>query len=180
MVIDNFQIRAGVRRRTGFRLSTLCAGYRFANSQAICTQFKVDILNGLHAFGASVIRGATTKDSFKAALFLVSASRGAGDTVYSATGEVSGTGYSAGGIAVTNANAPSATGTTAFWTPSASLVYSAVTLSTAFDAVLIYNDTSAADLAVSVHTFGSQTITAGTFTLTMPTNDATTGLLRIA
>lgn len=151
-----------------------------ANSQAMCSQFKVDILNGLHAFGASVVRGATTKDSFKAALFLASASRGAGDTVYSATGEVSGTGYSAGGVAVTNANAPSLSGTTAIWTPSASLVYTGVTLSTAFDAVLIYNDTSATKLAVSVHTFGSQTVTAGTFTLTMPTNDASNALIRIA
>jgi hypothetical protein len=54
-----------------------------------------------------------------------------------------------------------------------------VTLSTAFDAVLLYNSTQG-DKAISVHTFGSQTITAGTLTLTMPTNDATTGLIRIA
>jgi hypothetical protein len=45
--------------------------------------------------------------------------------------------------------------------------------------VLIYNSTQG-DKAVSVHTFGSQTVTAGTFTLTMPTNDANTGLIRIA
>jgi hypothetical protein len=54
-----------------------------------------------------------------------------------------------------------------------------LTVTTAFDAVLIYNSTSS-NKAVSVHNFGSQTVTAGTFTLTMPTNDATTGLLRIA
>lgn len=151
-----------------------------ANSQALCTQFKVDVLNGLHAFGASVIRAATTKDAYKAALYLVSASRGAGDTVYNSTGEVSGTNYSAGGVAVTTGTAPSSSGTTSFFTPSASIVFTTVTLSTAFDAVLIYNDTSATKLAVSVHTFGSQTITAGTLTLTMPTNDATTGLIRLA
>jgi hypothetical protein len=45
--------------------------------------------------------------------------------------------------------------------------------------VLIYNSTQS-DKAVAVYTFGSQTITAGTFTLTMPTNDGTTGLLRLA
>lgn len=146
----------------------------------MCSQFKVDVLNGLHAFGASVVRGATTKDAYKAALFLASASRGAGDTIYSATGEVSGTGYTAGGVAVTTGNAPSLSGTTAIFTPSASIVYTTVTLSTAFDAVLIYNDTSASKLAVSVHTFGSQTITAGTFTLTMPTNDASNALIRFA
>ena len=151
-----------------------------ANTQAFCTQAKADLMNGLHAFGASVIRAATTKDAYKAALYLATATRGAGDTVYSVTGEVSGTNYVAGGVAVTTATGPSVTGTTAFFTPSASIVYTTVTLATAFDAVLIYNDTSATKLAVSVHTFGSQTITAGTLTLTMPTNDATNGLIRIA
>ena len=49
-----------------------------------------------------------------------------------------------------------------------------------FTPSLIYNDTSATKLAVSVHTFGSQTVTAGTFTLTMPANDASNALLRVA
>jgi hypothetical protein len=75
--------------------------------------------------------------------------------------------------------APSSTSTTAFLTPSASIVFSSVTLSTAFDAVLLYNS-SQSNKAVSVHTFGSQTVTAGTFTLTMPTNDSSTGLIRLA
>lgn len=150
-----------------------------ANSQAICTSFKVQLMLGVHALGTTVARGDTTKDSFKAALFLASASRGAADTVYNTSGEVSGTGYTAGGIAITNGTEPTNTSTTAHWTPSASLVYTTVTLSTAFDAVLFYNSTQG-DKAVAVYTFGSQTITAGTFTLTMPTNDGTTGLLRIA
>lgn len=148
----------------------------------MCTSFKVELLNGHHAFGTSVTRGATTADSFKAALYLVSATTGAGNTVYTATGEVSGTGYTAGGVNLTGSPdwiAPGSSGTTAFSTPTASIVYTTVTLATAFDAVLIYNTTQA-DKAVSVHTFGSQTVTAGTFTLTMPTNDATTGLIRIA
>ena len=163
------------------RRRTISRGwYRFANAQAMCSQFKVDILNGLHAFGTSVVRGATTKDSYKAALYLVSASRGASDTIYSATGEVSGTGYTAGGVAITNATVPTLDGTTAIWTPSASFVFTTVTLATAFDAVLVYNDTSATKLAVSVHTFGSQTVTAGTFTLTMPANAAATALIQIA
>lgn len=153
---------------------------RFANTQAMTTAFKVDVMNGLHAFGASVVRGATTKDAYKAALYLASATRGAADTVYNSTGEVSGTGYSAGGVAVTTGTAPTSSGTTSFFTPSASIVYTTVTLSTAFDAMLFYNDTSASKLAVAVFTFGSQTITAGNFTLTMPVNDATNGLIRIA
>lgn len=151
-----------------------------ANTQAFCSQAKVDIMNGLHAMGASVIRAGTTKDAYKAALYLATATRNAADTVYSATGEVSGTNYTAGGVAVTTATAPALDSTTAHFTPSASIVYTNVTLATAFDAVLIYNDTSATKLALSVHTFGSQTVTAGDFTLTMPTNDGTTGLIRIA
>ncbi len=153
-----------------------------ANTQAMATSFKVELLNGHHAFGASVVRGATTADSFKAALYLVSATMNATATAYTATNEVSGTGYTAGGVDLTGSPdwvAPSSTSTTAFSTPTASLVYTTVTLATAFDAVLIYNSTQG-NKAVSVHTFGSQTITAGTFTLTMPTNDSSTGLIRIA
>lgn len=150
-----------------------------ANSQAMCTSFKVEILGGVHAIGTPPTRGSTAKDTFKAALFEATASLGAGTTAYSVSGEVSGAGYTAGGITVTNATAPTSSGTTAYWTPSASLVYTSVTLTTAFDAVLIYNS-SQGDKAVAVYTFGSQTVTSGTFTLTMPTNDSSTALLRIA
>ncbi len=153
-----------------------------ANTQAMCTSFKVEILNGHHAFGTSVVRGATTADSFKAALYLVTATINASTTAYTVTGEVSGTNYVAGGVDLTGTPdwiAPASTGTTAYSTPTANIVYTNVTLSTAFDAVLIYNSTQG-NKAVSVHTFGSQTITAGTLTLTMPTNDSTTGLIRLA
>lgn len=112
-------------------------------------------------------------------MYLASATVNASTTAYSATGEVSGTGYTAGGVTVTFGTPPSTSGTTAFVTPSASIAYTTVTLATAFDAVLIYNSTQS-NKAVSVHTFGSQTVTAGTFTLTMPTNDASTGLIRLA
>lgn len=152
---------------------------RFANTQAMCTSFKVEVLQGIHALGTTVTRGSTAADTIKAALFLASATLGAGTTTYSTTGEVSGTGYTAGGITVTNGNAPSSSGTTAFWTPSASFSWSTVTLGTAFDAVLLYNSTQG-NKAISVHTFGSQTVTAGNFTLTMPTNDASNALIRFA
>lgn len=151
-----------------------------ANTQALATSFKVDLLNGLHAFGASVIRAATTKDTFYGALYVATATLGAATTAYSVTGEVSGTGYTAGGAAFTNVNAPASTGTTAYWTPSASLTWTTVTLSTAFDTVALYNFTAAGKNAVGVFTFGSQTVTAGNFSLTMPTNDSTNGLIRLA
>lgn len=154
-----------------------------ANTQAIPKTFRLDLLNGLHAFGTSVVRGTTAADSFKAALYLASATINADSTAYTATGEVSGSGYTAGGIAVTNATAPSnagGTGVVAFWTPSASLAFGTVTLSTSFDCVMIYNNTASGKNAVSVNTFGATTVTAATFTLTMPTNDLTNGLIRVA
>jgi hypothetical protein len=125
-----------------------------------------------------------TGNTFKAALYLASATLNASTTVYSSSGEVSGTNYTAGGVTVTNGTSPTATNSSAtagvaYWTPSASIAYTNVTLSTAFDTVLIYNS-SASNKAVSVHTFGSQTVTAGTFTLTMPSNTTSTALIRLA
>ena len=155
-----------------------------ANTQSMCTSFMGELLTGTHNFGVAPIRAATTADTFKAALYLASATINASTTAYSVTGEVSGTNYVAGGVTVTNATAPIATNSSitagvAYWTPSASITYTTVTLSVAFDSVLIYNSTQS-NKAVSVHTFGSQTITAGTFTLTMPSNTTSTALLRLA
>jgi len=155
-----------------------------ANTQSMCTSFMGELMTATHNFGTAPTRGTSTADTFKAALYLTTATVNASTTAYSATNEVSGTNYTAGGVTVTNATPPTATNTSAtagvaYWTPSASITYSNVTLSTAFDCVLIYNSTQS-DKAVSVHTFGSQTVTAGTFTLTMPSNTTSTALLRLA
>lgn len=150
-----------------------------ANAQAFCSSAKIDMMNGKMALGTTVVRGATTKDTLKAALYLTTASIGAATTAYTAIGEVSGTNYTAGGVTVTTATAPALDGTTAHFTPSTSIVYTNVTLSTSFDCVLLYN-ASQGNIALSSHTFAAQTVTAGDFTLTMPTNDGTTGLIRIA
>jgi len=160
-----------------------------ANTQSMCTSFMEQLMLGEHQLGAATLtsRGsltAPTTDTLKAALYLASATMNASATAYTATNEVSGTGYTAGGVTVTNATAPtstnsSATAGVAFFTPSASIVYTTVTLSTAFDAVLLYNSTQS-NKAISVHTFGSQTITAGTFTLTMPANSTSAALIRLA
>jgi hypothetical protein len=149
-----------------------------ANTQAMCTSFMGELLTGTHNFTTG------TGDTFKAALYLSSATVNAATTAYSSTNEVTGTGYTAGGVAVTNGTSPSSTNAsstagTAYWTPSASLTYTSVTLTTAFNCVLIYNS-SKSNKAVSVHTFGDQTITAGTFTLTMPSNTTSTALIRLA
>jgi hypothetical protein len=143
-----------------------------------------ELMTATHNFGTAPVRAVTTADTFKAALYLTSATVNASTTAYSSSGEVTGTNYAAGGVTVTNATAPlstnsSATAGTAYWTPSASITYTTVTLSTAFNAVLIYNSTQS-NKAVAVYTFGDQTITAGTFTLTMPSNTTSTALLRLA
>lgn len=155
-----------------------------SNTQSMCTSFMSELMTATHNFGTAPIRAATTADTFKAALYLASATINASTTVYSSTGEVTGTNYTAGGVTVTNATPPASTNTsatagTAYWTASSSITYTNVTLSTAFDCVLIYNSTQT-NKAVSVHTFGSQTVTAGTFTLTMPANTTSTALLRLA
>ena len=158
-----------------------------ANSQSMCTSFLGELLSATHNFSsANPAHTANTADTFKAALYTTTASPAinAATTAYSATGEVSGTGYTAGGVTVTNATNPASTNSSAtagvgYWTPSGNLVYTTVTLTTAFDTVLIYNSTQS-NKAVSVHTFGSQTVTAGTFTLTMPSNTTTTALLRLS
>ena len=149
-----------------------------ANTQSMCTSFMQELMTATHNFTTG------TGDTFKAALYEATATYNASTTAYSTTGEVSGAGYSAGGVTVTNGTSPlstntSATAGTAYWTPSASITYTGVTLTTAFDAVLIYNS-SKSNKAVSVHTFGSQTVTAGTFTLTMPTNNTTDALIRLS
>ena len=155
-----------------------------ANTQAMTTSFMGELMTATHNFGVAPTRGTSAVDSFKAALYLTSATVNASTTAYSASNEVSGTNYVAGGVAVTFGTPPTATNSSttagvAFVTPSASITYTGVTLTTAFDAVLIYNSTQS-NKAVSVHTFGSQTITAGTFTLTMPANTTSTALIRLA
>ncbi len=124
---------------------------------------------------AAIVDGKT----LKGALYLASATTGPTNAAYTATGEVSGTGYTAAGASVTNANSAGLTGTTAYWTPSASIAWTTVTLETAFDAVMIYSTTDT-NRSIGVFIFGPQTITAGNFTLTMPTNDSSTGLVRFA
>jgi hypothetical protein len=166
-----------------------------ANTQSMVTGFLGKLLTATHNFGVAPIRAGTGADTFNAALLLASGTFNASSTNYTGTvgsvamsGEVSGTNYTAGGVAITNANVPTATNSSptagvGYWTPSASVVYTNVTLSTSFDAVMIFNVTqgsAGAYPAVSVHTFGAQTITAGNFTLTMPSNTTSTALLRLA
>lgn len=139
-----------------------------AITQAMCTSFKVDLLDGEHDFGA---------DTFKIALYTSSATLDATTAAYSATNETSGTGYSAGGNTLTVSTTPTSSGTTAY------ISFSNTTWSTASitaRGALIYNSTNA-NKAVAVLDFGSdKTSTAGDFTIQFPTADASNAIIRIA
>ena len=140
-----------------------------AISQAMCTSFKVELLQGVHNFTTS------TGDVFKIALYTSSATLGASTTVYTTSNEVVGTGYTAGGNTLTNVT-PTSSGTTAF-TDFADTTWSTATITAR--GALIYNSTEA-NKAVCVLDFGS-TITkvASDLVITFPTNGETTSVLRI-
>ena len=144
-----------------------------ANTSAICNSFKTEILKAVHNFTAS------TGNTFKIALFTSSATLGAGTTAYAATGmnEMSGTGYTAGGKALSSVT-PTLDSTTACcdfddisWT---SATFTA-------NACLIYNDTASGDPAVCAVAFGGdKSVSSGTFTIQFPAKAATTAIVRIA
>ena len=142
-----------------------------AISQAMCTSFKVELLQGTHNFTA------TSGNSFKLALYTSSASLGAGTTAYSSSNEDSGTNYTATGAALTNVT-PTSSGTTAF-TDFADLTFGTATVTAR--GCMIYNDTATGDPAVAVFDFGGdKTSTAGSFTISFPTADASNAVIRIA
>lgn len=140
-----------------------------ANTTGICDSFKRSIL-----FGNINIQTAT----LKAALYLATATVNNSTATYTATGEASGANYTAAGNAVAS-GAISLDGNVAYWTPGASIQWFNVTLATAFDAVLMYNTGTAIANAIAVWNFGSTTVNNGTFTINMPSNTATTALIRL-
>ena len=142
-----------------------------AISQAMCTSFKVELLDAIHDFGAG-------GDTFKIALYTSSATLGATTTVYTTTGEVASTGnYVAGGNTLTVSVVPTSTGTTAFLS-FANTTWSAATITAR--GALIYNS-SKSNKAVAVLDFGSdKTSTDGDFTINFPTADASNAIIRIA
>ena len=170
-----------------------------AISQAMCTSFKRQILVGVHNLRPSGSGGNT----FKIALYPSSATYDANTTAYSATGEVTGTNYVAGGNTlsntannVTSANAVgyatfgNTTWATSTITARGAVIYNSTGLgrrsgtnlanSTDNDWISGANATSN-NAAVCVLDFGSdKTTTAGDFTINFPTFGATTAIIRIA
>lgn len=148
-----------------------------AISQAMATSFKVEILTAYHNFGTTVTRAGTGADTFKIALYTSAATLGATTTAYSATNEVSGTGYTAGGNTLTISQVPTSTSTTA-WLDFADSTWTSATITA--NGALIYNSTQG-NRAVAVLAFGGdKTSTAGDFTIIFPTADASSAIIRIA
>lgn len=139
-----------------------------AITQAVANQFKSDLWIGLHLWGT---------DAFKMALFVAAATLDATTTAYATTNEVTGTGYTAGGTAIT-AVAPVISGATAYINISPNPSWTTATFTAR--GTMLYN-TSRTNKMLAVWDFGGDfTVTAGTFTLTMPAAAAATAILRIA
>lgn len=142
-----------------------------AITQAMCTSFKQALLDGEMDFSSD------TAQTFKIALYTSSATLDASTTAYSATNEVSGTGYSAGGNTLTISANPATSGTTAFL-DFADTTWSSATITAR--GALIYKS-GGSNPAVAVLDFGGdKTSTAGDFTIQFPTADASNAIIRIA
>jgi hypothetical protein len=140
-------------------------------TQSLATSFKVDLLSGNMNFVSG------SGDTFKMALYTSSATLGPTTTVYSASNEVTGSGYASGGNTLTISQSPTSGGTTAFIS-FANTSWASATFTTR--GALIYNS-SQGNKAVAIFDFGSdKTVSNGTFTVTFPTADATNAVIRIA
>jgi hypothetical protein len=132
--------------------------------QGATTVFKTNLLNGLENF---------TSGTYKIALYTALADLGPTTTVYTTVGEITGTGYVAGGKVLTNI-VPASSDDTAYisflnvtWDPASFTARGA----------LIYNQTTSS--AVAVLDFGSDKTCTTTFTVTFPTATATSAIIRV-
>ena len=142
-----------------------------AITQAMCTSFKKELLEGVHNFKNS------GGNDFKLALYTSSATLGASTTAYTTSNEASGTNYTAKGASLTRVD-PSTSSTTAL-TDFADLTFSNASVTAR--GCLIFNDTASGDPAVCVLDFGAdKTSTAGDFTIQFPAADASNAIIRIA
>ena len=142
-----------------------------AISTAMCTSFKQEILEAVHNFKN------TGGSTFNLALYTSSASLGASTTAYTTSNEVSGTGYTAKGAALTRVD-PTTSSTTAF-TDFADLTFSSSSITA--NGAMIFNDSASGDPAVCILAFGAdKTSSSGDLTISFPTADASNAIIRIA
>ena len=149
-----------------------------ANAQAMATSFKAEVLQAYHALGPANTRATNAPDTLLAALYAAGSGLGAATAIYSSVNEVTGTGYTAGGNVVANANPPTTSGTSAYWTPSAAVTWPGLTISITFDCMLLYNQTQG-NRAICTLTFVPQTILSGTFTYAIPANALGSALINL-
>jgi hypothetical protein len=142
-----------------------------AITSEICNSFKTEILTGVHNFTAS------TGDTFNLALYTSTATLDKDTTAYSSTNEISGTGYTAKGNALTSVTPVLSTDTAVCDFANTSWTSASFTA----NGCLIFNDDAAGDPAVCAIAFGGdKTVTSGTFTIEFPTADASNAIVRIA
>jgi len=140
-------------------------------SQGQCNIFKKNCLSGLENFAAG------TSYTYKIALYTSLANLTPDTLAYSTAGEITGSGYTAGGKVLTISQVPTydAANDTAY-VNFANVVWNPASFTAR--AALIYNSTTNA--AVAVIDFGSDktNTAAGTFTVTFPTATSTTAIIR--
>jgi len=140
-------------------------------TNAICNSFKREILQATHNFGTT----SGTGNKFKISMYTTSATLGASTTSYTSSGQVTSSGYTAGGKALVNSGTSLASGVAI--TNFSNVSWTGVTLSAR--GALIYN-TSASNKAICVLDFGgTKTATAGTFTIQFPAYTTSAAILRI-
>lgn len=145
-----------------------------AITQCLPTSFKVDLLEGQQNF--STLSGGP--NTYYMALYTSSAALDATTSAYTATGEVVGTGYTAGGQALTISQNPTSGGTTAYIS-FANVTWANSTITAR--GAMIYNNTLAGKNAVAIFDFGSdKSSNASAFTIVFPANDASNAVIRIA
>lgn len=155
-----------------------------AITQAMATSFKVEILDAYHNFGTGPVRASGAADTFYMALYTATATLDATTTVYTTSNETTGTGYTAGGQAMTISQTPTSTtgaggsGTTTAWMNFNNVVWTSTSIAAA--GAMIYNFTQG-NRCVAILSFGGTvTTTSGNFTVVMPTSNNAAAILRIA
>ena len=150
-----------------------------AISSAICDTFKEELMKGGHNFNTS--GGTPAGNAFKIALYDNSATMGSTTTVYSASDEVSGSGYSAGGNALTNTGVAKSTSTT--YTDFSDTSWTSASFTA--NGCLIYNTTAVTGFTTNravcgIAFGGDKTVSSGTFTIQFPTNDSSSAIIRLS
>jgi hypothetical protein len=140
-----------------------------AIGQTQTTVFKLNLLKGLENFNTG------TPYTYKIALYSATATLNETTTTYTTVGEITGTGYTAGGKTLTITGLASDTTNNTAYVSFSDVTWNPANFTTA--GALIYNSTTNA--AVCILNFGSDKTATSSFTITFPAATSTTAVLRI-